>query len=136
MKKIIATALVLMTIMSLFITASAADQPYYFNLTVNDSYRVYTSTSNQKVIKNDDGTIKCTTTDALGYGYRMGLCFGAAHGYLMATSEAWLKTGKTRYVSYHNKDDAFGEYFHAYGRIDDDYYGPYSISGYFNADET
>lgn len=136
MKKMLAITLVILSLLTVSTTAFAADQAYSFNLTVEDGYRVYTNTSNQKVVKNDKGTIKCTTTNAPGYGYRMGLCHTSDMGYLMATTEAWLKTNKTRYVSYHDKDTAFGKSFHAYGRIDDDYYGPYSISGFYNADET
>lgn len=136
MKKTMTTMLALILMVSIAIPAFAADQAYYFNLTVEDAYRVYTATSNQKVIRNDDATIKCTETNAQGYGYRMGLCYDASNSYLMATEETWMKTGRTRNVAYFDNDEAFGNYFHAYGRIDDDYYGPFEITGYYNADET
>ena len=134
MKRIISLIMVMTLLLSFASVAFAASQSFSFNMTnTGTTSHVYTGTSNKKVNSNDDATIKCTYTDAPGYGYYLGLCNSS---YSSATEKAWYGTnGKTRNHAYYDGKAVVGAKYYVSGRIDNDYFGTYSINGTFNADD-
>jgi len=134
MKRIISLIMVMTLLLSFASVAFAASQSFSFNMTnTGTTSHVYTGTSNQKINVDDDATIKCTYTDAPGYGYYLGLCNMSN---TMATVQKWYGTnGKTRNHEFHDGMAIKNAYYRIHGRIDNDYYGTYTINGKYNADD-
>lgn len=120
------------------VTAFAADEDFAFSLTVpkgNTTMWIDTRTSNQKLYAGNDGTAKCSTTNAPGYGYY--ICLANTKNNVMATVGEWLGySGAKKYLSYYSGHNAVNDYYWAAGRPDHDYAGTYSIEGKYNADKT
>ncbi len=134
MKKTISCIMLIVFILCFASVAFAATQSFNFNLSNSGTTcYVYTGAYNTKVYLNDDATIKCTYTDAPGYGYYLGLCNSS---YSQATEQKWYGTnGRTRNHAYFSGKAVVGENYYVAGRIDNDYYGTYTINGKFNSDE-
>lgn len=117
--------------------AYAANESYHFGITAaagNTTMYIYSPTSNQKFYNQQDGTIRCTSQNAPGYGYYIGLTNSKNN--VLSTRPQWLKTGRKRYTPYKNNMGIVGDYFKAAGRFDNDYSGTYTCDGTFNADKT
>lgn len=132
--RILAVFCALVMVVNLATTAFAADVSYNFNLSNTGTTMVRSTGTNQKVIANNAATIRCANTNALGWGYYMRLHSTA--GNQLTYSYWYNNTNNLRHPSYLNPSQANLKYYYIEGRIDNDYGGPFSISGTFNADET
>ena len=133
----VALSLAVILMLSMTASAFAANEPYSFSMSMpkgNTTMYIDTSSANQKFYNQQDGTIRCTTQNAPGYGYRIGLA--AKSNYAGATNPVWMTSGQKKYTSFYLGMGTVGAYFHAAGRPDNDYTGTYSISGTFNSDKT
>ena len=135
MKKFVSFVLIVVFLISFANITFAATQSFQFDLANSGSvYYVYTGNSNTKIHLEDEATIKCDYTNAPGFGYRLGLCNG--NTYAKATEKKWYGTnGKCRNHSYDNGMAIVNESYRVSGRIDNDYPGPYTIQGRYNADK-
>jgi len=138
MKKFIAFIITCVLCLASFTPVLAADQDMIFTITApknNTTMYIYSATINQKAYKGQVGTAKCTTNNAPGYGYLIGLTNSKNNS--MATNKQWLNySGCKKYLSYLSGKDIVNDYYQAAGRFDNDYAGTYSFTGKFNADKT
>ena len=136
-KRIVAAVLLLALVLST-VPALAADQSFSFLLNLpygNTQMYIDTTHSNQKVYAGNDGTVKCTITDAPGYGYLV--CLVTKPEYYYATVKKWLSyAGQKKYLAYLSGMNIVGTSYHVAGRYDNDYSAPYSCYGMFNSDKT
>lgn len=136
-RRIVAAILMLVLVLST-VSALAADQAYSFSLNLpigNTTMYIDTTNSNQKVYAANDGTVKCSSTNAPGYGYL--LCLANKKNYAQATGTRWLSyAGQKKYLAYLSGQNIVGDSYHVAGRYDNDYTGSYGIDGMFNSDKT
>ncbi len=89
---------------------------------------------NLKTLADDPATIKCTGTDAPGYGFYLRLISKSADNY---TRSYWYNSSNyLRHPVYEDQASANKKYYLIEGRFDNDYTGTYYITGLFNADYT
>ena len=136
LRKLLSGLLCLMLVVSLSVPVFAADVPYSFSLTNTGTRYVKAVTEpNQKVLPNDPGTIKSTGTNAPGWGFYMRL--KNYDFYNMETYSYWYNNSNmVRHPAYVDQAHSDQKDYFIEGRIDNDYYGTYYISGAFNADYT
>lgn len=137
-KKLVSIFLCVALMLALSIPAFAANIAYSFNLrNTGTSFSTYTSNYNTKSYLSDPATIKCDSTDAPGYGYYMHLAYKSGLSYIKATDSYWYNTNSyLLHPSYLSGAAVLNRAYYIQGRIDNDYSGPYAISGVFNSDWT
>lgn len=141
MKKsiILSGLLCLMLITSLATPASAAVINPEFEFSLTNSGTTFKPDTNPKHINkktqaNDPATIYCANTNAPGWGYYMHLK-STVDG--VETYNYWYNnTNRLRHPTYVNQAAADQKEYRVWGRIDNDFTGPYTIKGEFNADYT
>lgn len=140
--RILSGFLCLVLVMSLSVTAFAANEDYSFKVTAEegntdefyDEYRNY----NYKTQPSDPATIKCykvPASDPLpGLGFYLHLVNEASNIY---TYSYWYNNDNPlRHPTYVNLANANHKNYCIKGRFDNDYGGTYELSGVFNADYT
>lgn len=126
-------------IMSLAIPAFAANEPFYFRLSGEQTKRMhaYLNAYNIKEYVENHGTIKTTYNEAPGYGYllRLGTRIGTSSELLYATKSYWYHGAMLLYPAYEPGRAIKHEKYYIEGRVDNDYPQTYLVEGVFNADE-
>lgn len=137
--KILSGILCLMLVTGLATPASAAVVNPEFKFSLSNTGTAFTEDKNPKhkntkTQPNDPATIYCADTDAPGWGYYLHL--RSTEGGIETYNYWYNNTNRLRHPTYVNLASADKKTYRVWGRIDNDYYNTYSISGEFNADYT
>lgn len=134
------TFLVLLVSMSIamIVPVSAASAAFSYNLgNTGKTYNTYTGGTNKKVYSEDDATVRIESGSGPGYGFAFIIQYKNITGYHSATDSSttyWLNGPGVVYLAYASGQNKTGRDYYVAARIDDDYNGQYSCTGYFNAD--
>lgn len=137
--KLLSLVLCMVMVMCLALPASAAVVNPIFEFSLENTDTAFTEDTtlyheNKKTQPNDPATIYCTYTNAPGWGYYLHL--RSTVGGVETLNYWYNNTNRLRHPTYVNLANANGKTYRVWGRIDNDYYGTYRISGEFNADYT
>lgn len=143
-KTIISGLLAACCISVMSVASLAANEDFNFYLcNTGSEYIACTEHSNLKIYANDDATVKTTYNNAPGWGFAICMMyryyFSGEYYWNIDTITSpgmWISGLDTKHPHYTNGNNAVNRPHYVGARIDNDYYGPYSCEGVFNADYT
>lgn len=137
-KKLLTLALATIMIAATVIPVSAANISFGFNLSnTGKKYNTYTSASNTKVYSGDAASVRVYSSNAPGAGFTYIMQYKTLFSYASATVSSplyWIRSSGIVHPAYASGQNKTNRNYYVAARIDDDYNGTYSSSGYFNSD--
>lgn len=120
------------------IPASAANISFAFNLkNTGTSFNTYTGGSNTKTYSGDSASVRTYSSNAPGAGFAYIMQYKSLGSYKSATVSSplyWLSGAGIVHPAYASGQNKTNRAYYVAARIDNDYNGTYSSSGYFNSD--
>lgn len=137
-KLILLVAMVSAIGVGMVMPASAANISYAFNLgNTGTTFNRYPGGANTKVYSGDPATVRTYSNNAPGYGFAFVMQYRILLGYNTATVSSpkyWIKGAGITHPVYASGQNVTNRNYYVAARIDNDYSGTYSCSGYFNSD--
>lgn len=137
-KRLSVTACAMAMILAMSLPVSAGNVSFAFNLkNTQKKYNTCEDGSNKKVYSGDSASVRIQSGYAPGYGFSFIMQYKFMLSYSSATVTSpryWLSGAGIVHPAYASGQNKTNRYYYVAARIDDDYSGSYSCSGYFNSD--
>ena len=118
--------------------AFAGDKAFSFNLeNTGTQFITYTGDYNTKSYSTHPAAVKLTYNNAQGGGYYIHLSYKNIFGaFFPATENKWFSGVVQQKLGYLSGQNIVNRNYYISARIDNDYPGPYAVTGLFNSDDS